>query len=332
MTAQTIDAVEHALDRAVECLRAAERVLVVAHEKPDGDAIGCTLATAEIAAALGCDVVRFNVDPVPDNLTFLPGSDAVVSALPDGWRPDVTVLLDCAQRHRAGDAFPADGWGETVICLDHHKTHDPDVADIFAHDVGAAAAGELVYRLAGRAGVALTMDIALPLYTALLTDTGSFRYDSTRPETFEMAAALLRVGVQPWFVASAIYESEPLARLRLVQEVLATLEVSCNGTLATMAIDSAMLARTGADASMTGGLVNYARSVRGVEVAALLTEQPDGGFRVGLRSRGTVDVALVAEAFGGGGHKNAAGFASDGPLTALRARLDEALETVLSST
>ncbi len=321
--------VDGALVEAAKVLKGAGRVLVVAHERPDGDAIGSTLAAGAIARSLGADVVMFNVDVVPDNLLFLPRADEVTSELPAGWLPDVTVLLDCSQRSRAGERFPGAGWGDTVVCLDHHKTHDPDVADVFVHDVNAAAAGELVFRLAESCGVALHPELSMPLYCALLTDTGSFRYGSTRPETMEMAAELLRSGVDAWSVASEIYENEPVERLRLVQEVLATLDVSPSGKLATIAIDAAMFERSGANPSMTDGLVNYARSVRGVEVAAQLTELEDGTYRVGLRSRGNVDVSKVAEAFGGGGHMNAAGFGASGPLDTLRAELEAALVRVI---
>lgn len=319
------DPIVGALDAAAAALASAERVLVTGHESPDGDALGSSLAVGIIAERLGAEVVFFNVDPAPFNFEFLPRADRLVSSLPEGWIPDVTVLLDCSQRHRTGERFPDAGWGRTVICLDHHRTHDPEVADIFVHDVDAAATGELVLRLADTAGVALDRELAIPIYCALLTDTGSFRYSCTRPETMQMASRLLAAGVDAWEMASAIYESEPLARLRLMQRVLETLEVSDDGRLATIVITEDMFASSGADASMTDGLINLARSVRGVEVAAQLTERPDGQYRVGLRSRGRIDVSSVAEAFGGGGHKNAAGFTAAGPLPTLRARLDAAL-------
>lgn len=317
------------IESAAALIRSAGRVLAVGHEHPDGDAIGSTLAVGMIAELCGCEVCYFNVDPVPTNLRFLPRADQVVSTLPDGFVPDLTIVLDCAQRSRVGAAFPATGWGETVLCLDHHKTFDADVADLLVRDPGAAATAELAYELACACGVELTLELATALYCGLLTDTGSFRYGKTTPQTMERAAALLRAGVDAWHVASHVYESEPIERMRLMSEVLDTLELAANGQLATIVITAAMFSRSGADPTMTDGLVNLARSVRGVEVAAQLVEQGDGSFRVGLRSRGRVDVASVAERFGGGGHKNAAGFTSSLDEPSLRASLGAALLEVI---
>jgi phosphoesterase RecJ-like protein len=245
--------------------------------------------------------------------------------------PDVTVVVDCAQRSRVGEKFPAVGWGECVICFDHHKTFDADVADILVRDIEAAATAELVYELALTCGVEITKELAKPLYCALLTDTGSFRYGKTRPATMERGAALLRAGVDAWEVASQIYESEPIERMRLMSEVLNTLDIAAGGKLATIVITDEMFERTGANPDMTDGLVNLARSVRGVEVAAQLVQQTDGTFRIGMRSRGNIDVASVAEHFGGGGHKNAAGFASALELEDLKSSLGAALLSVIDA-
>lgn len=319
------------IEEAAGLLQEAGRVLVVGHEHPDGDAIGSTVAVGLIAEMCGAEVVYFNVDPVPANLMFLPRADHVVHALPDGFRPDVTVIVDCAQRSRVGERFPSDGWGAKVVCFDHHKTYDDDVADILVRDTTAAATAELVYELSRACGLEITHELGTALYCALLTDTGSFRYGKTRPETMERAAALLRAGVDAWDVASQVYESEPIERMRLMSEVLNTLDIAAGGKLATIVITDEMFERTGADPSMTDGLVNLARSVRGVEVAAQLVQQSNGTFRVGMRSRGNVDVASVAEHFGGGGHKNAAGFVSSLHLAELRASLGAALLAVIES-
>jgi phosphoesterase RecJ-like protein len=319
------------IGQAAGLLQKAERVLVVGHEHPDGDAIGSTVAVGLIAEMCGAEVCYFNVDPVPANLQFLPRASLVVSSLPEGFLPDVTVIVDCAQRSRVGKRFPPSGWGPVVICLDHHKTFDPDVADLLIRDTEAAATAELVVELRRACGVELTHDLGTALYCALLTDTGSFRYGKTRAETMERAATLLRAGVDAWSVASQVYESEPIERMHLISEVLGTLELAASGKLATIVITDEMFERTGADPSMTDGLVNFARSVRGVEVAAQLVQQPDGTFRVGMRSRGSVDVASVAERFGGGGHKNAAGFTSGLAETELRSSLGVALLAVIES-
>jgi phosphoesterase RecJ-like protein len=284
-----------------------------------------------VAEAIGAEVVYFTVGPIPDNLRWLPRADRLVSALPAGWTPDVTILVDCASRDRAGATFPGGGWGKTVVCIDHHATFDADVADVFIHDVSAAASGELVLALADEAGVPLSVELAEALYCAIMTDTGCFRYGSTTAETLETGARLLRAGVKPWRVASAVYESEPLERLTLMRMVLDTLTLSADGRLATIVITDAMLAESGADITMTDGMINLARSVRGVEVAAQLTERSDGRYRVGLRSRGNIDVSAVAARLGGGGHRNAAGFTADGSLDDVRERLAQVLGALVAS-
>ena len=313
-----------ALRAAVASLRGAHHVLVVAHERPDGDAIGCTLAVAELARALGAtQVTAFNVSEVPENLQFLPGAADLARTL-DGPPVDVTVMLDCGERHRVGAEFPAAGWGAKVICLDHHRTVDPDAADIFVHDASAPACAEMVYRLIVAAGVALTPSMATNLFCALQTDTGSFRYGSTTAHAMELGQRLLQTGIEVWPISSAIYESNRLERLRLIARVLESLEVSADGRLASLVVREADFDATGADDAMADGLINYARSVAGVEVAAQLTEMGTE-FRVSMRSRGTVDVSQIAARFGGGGHRNAAGCTVAGPLESARAELTSAL-------
>ena len=316
---------DDALGQAVAALRGAAHVVVVSHERPDGDAMGCTLACAEVVRALGATrVTAFNVSEVPSNLQFLPGASEVVAALPPEHPVDVTVMLDCGERHRVGAAFPPNGWGTTVICLDHHRTYDENAADVFVRDPSAPACAEMVYRLIVAAGVALTPTMATNLFCALQTDTGSFRYGSTTAHAMELGQRLLETGIEVWPISSAVYESNPIERLRLTARVLESLAVSDDGRFASLVVRQEDFDETGADDAMADGLINYARSIAGVEVAAQLTEAGDG-FRVSMRSRGAVDVSKIAERFGGGGHRNAAGCNVAGALASVRAELSRAL-------
>lgn len=332
MTALLIDrgaAELHAsLAGAVEALRSASHVLVVAHSSPDGDAIGSTLGAALIIEAMGPKVTRFNVDPAPDTFTFLPGAELLTCELPPET-VDVTVMLDCSEPHRVGEAFPETGWGGRVVVIDHHQTVDREFADVLVHDVSAAATAELVFRLALEAGVEITTDIATCLFTALHTDTGSFRYGSTSARAMLVASHLLRTGIDAWDIASHIYEDQRPERIRLLGAALQSIERSPCGRLATMVITSDMIEAARAESSDTDGFINYARGIRGVEVAAQLTGDDDAGFRVSFRSRGRVDVASLAELFGGGGHRNAAGCTVHGTLDEVRSRLNAALVGLL---
>jgi len=324
----TPDGLSEALEIAVDRIRRAKRVLVVAHERPDGDAVASTSAAAIICRALGARVQLFNVDEVPDALAFLPLVSEINAVAPT-QRPDVTIALDFGWRSRAGAAFPEIGWGSHTIVIDHHPVLEEGFGDIHVHDPDAASTTELVYRLCVAAGVPLTPELATCLFAGLHTDTGSFRYACTSAGTFELGAQLLRTGIDTWSISSALYENESLARTRLLGYVLSTVCVSDCGRLSTFRLDNETLERFGATTEDASGLVKYARAIRGVEVAAQLTSGHDGLTHVSLRSRGAIDVSRVAVHFGGGGHRNAAAFTSGCEASEIERGLIEALTLVI---
>jgi bifunctional oligoribonuclease and PAP phosphatase NrnA len=300
-------------------IRASRRVLVTSHPSPDGDAIGCTVATVLALRQLGLSVEAFNPDPVPRRYAFLRGAEAIVGQVPEG-NFDVTLLLDCCDQ-RLFDAceLPRERMGRLVV-VDHHLTPcDLEVAAQL-QDPTAAAVGVLLYELFIALGVALTAEIVEALFCSIISDTGSFRYQNTNGDAMRVAGALLDGGVDPWRVASRIYEDRPRRELELLALVLRTLEVSACGRAAALTITGAMLESVGCAPDVVDGFINYARSVEGVEVAVLFWPGP-GGVRVSLRSRGDVDVSKLAERFGGGGHRNAAGFRAGGDLETVRRSL-----------
>jgi phosphoesterase RecJ-like protein len=187
-----------ALDQAARLIHQYHRFLISGHSSPDGDVSGSTLALAHILWALGKEVILFNVDPLPYNMRFLPGASAYAHSLPPDAAPEVTCLLDCHLRSRAGNAFPAHGWAPRTLIIDHHRLHaDPPVADVFVHDPSAAATGELIYRLHKTLRVPLSLPLAECLYTSIVTDTGGFRYSNTSPTALNIAADLIAHGVDP---------------------------------------------------------------------------------------------------------------------------------------
>lgn len=292
------------LEEVVQVLRGAARVLVTSHRNPDGDAIGSMLAACLGLRAMDKEVVLFNPDPVPLTFSFLVGADAIQHELPEGPF-DVTLVLDTADAVMFPAGPPDAQWSGTVLVIDHHQT-DGNFGQLVWREPEAAAVGVQVYRVLLALGAELTPALAEALYTSIISDTGSFRYQNTNPEALEVAAALVRCGVDPWRVASNLYETRPRCQLELLAEVLKTLEVSADGRAAALTVTGEMLTATGCTMDMVDGFVNYARGIRGVEVAMLL--RPAGGaVRVSLRSRGAVDVSQIAERFGGGGHRNAAG-------------------------
>ncbi len=300
-----------------------QNFLVVSHIHPDGDAVGSTLSMGLVLQALGKDVTFFNVHPVPYNFQFLPGATEWTNSVAN--KPEVTIVLDCGEPGRVGESFPAEGWGDTICVVDHHKTWDSEFADVYVRDVDAAATGELVFKIARELGV-MNADIAQNIYCCLLTDTGSFRYSNTSRATFTIAGELVDEGVDPWWMTSNIYESNPKERIEMLSKVLSTLELSPCGRLAFLRIDQDMV--EGKDLEIVDGFINYARSIRGVEVATQLLEQP-GAWKISFRSRGNVDVSELAQRFGGGGHRNAAGCTIQASSQSVVSQLSDALVEML---
>ncbi|HUJ28942.1 MAG TPA: bifunctional oligoribonuclease/PAP phosphatase NrnA [Myxococcales bacterium] len=317
------------LPRAIEALRGARRVLLTMHRGPDGDALGSALALACALKEMGRDVAVYNPDDLPYNFRFLPGAANVVRDLPADAAFDVTVVTDAGAWNRLGPGVPPKEQRGVVLNLDHHITTEP-FGDVNYVDPHAASVGVLAYKIIQGLGHRVSRDAAECIYASILADTGSFRYSSTDPECFRIAAELLEAGVDPWEMTVRVYEQQPLARMRLLAEVLSTLEV--HGKLATITITHAMVKKAG-PTDLTDGFINYARSVDGVEVAASFREPDDKGgpWRVSFRSRGRVNVAAIASIFGGGGHHNAAGCSIEGDERSVRARIADEIEKALNA-
>jgi phosphoesterase RecJ-like protein len=288
-----------------DAIRSGRRFLVTAHPGPDGDAVGCMAAALLVLEGLGKEVVAFNPDPVPRRYRFLEGTGRFVDEVPEGTF-DVTLVLDTSDSRMFAGAleFGAPDLG-TVVVIDHHKTRG-DLGDVVLWDSGAASVGVLLHRVFDELGIELSPAVAEALYCSVISDTGSFRYQNTNPDAMRVAAALLEVGVDPWRVSSNLYEERPRQELELLARVLQTLEVSEDGLAASLTVTPEMLEETGTTPDVVDGFINYARGIQGVEVAILFRPRPDA-VRVSFRSRGTVDVAAIAERRGGGGHRNAAG-------------------------
>jgi phosphoesterase RecJ-like protein len=321
------------LPRVIEALRHARRVLITMHRGPDGDALGSALALACALRELGREVTVYNPDELPYNFRFLRGADQVARSVPAEAAFDVSIATDAGAFERLGPEVPPPPRRGVLINLDHHVTTEP-FGDINYVDPQAASVGILAYKIIRGLGHAVSRDAAECIYASILADTGCFRYSSTDPECMRIAAELIEAGVEPWEMTVRVYEQQPLARMKLLADVLGTLEV--HGKLATITITNAMVAKTGSETDLTDGFINYARSVDGIEVAASFREPPaaaDGGgpsaWRISFRSRGRVNVAAIAQKFGGGGHHNAAGCSIEGDEQVVRARIADEIEQAL---
>lgn len=310
--------------QAADLLKRARRVVVVSHQRPDGDAIGSTLAAVLTLRSVGIEAYGYNQDGVPEGLRFLPQSGLVHREL-DGDH-DTVLLLDCSTPARAGDAVPERLWDAQLICLDHHSPQGPCDSACVVRDTEAPATGELVYRLMVALEANLNDEIATCLFCALQSDTGSFRYASTTRRAMALGERLLRTGIDVWSISSSLYEEQPEARVRLLAEALLSLRRSECGRLAWMQISLEMLARCGATRAMCDGIVNHARSIKGVEIAAIAIEEGDRNWRINFRSRGNLDVSRVARRHGGGGHRNAAACTLEVQAEEVASKLLDALD------
>jgi phosphoesterase RecJ-like protein len=309
------------------------RFLVAAHENPDGDALASTLALTNALRELGKDVTAFNRDGVLEPFAFLPGAETVVTDL-EGCAPfDAGFVLDSGELRRAGSHLRERC--RILINIDHHP-YSEEFGEIRFVDESASATGALIYRILTEGGIEISPSVALCIYTSILSDTGSFRYSNADPEAFHIAAEMVDKGVSPWDVASGLYESQGAERLRLLALALATLTVSTCGRYASVTVTAEMYDQIGAGAELTDGFVNYPRSIRGVEVAIFFRQVAASSFKVGMRSKGKVDVGALARELGGGGHHNAAGALLDGSLDEIRkavfARIDALLNEMPGST
>jgi phosphoesterase RecJ-like protein len=293
-------------------ITAHDSFLITTHEGPDGDAVGSALALGLYLRRLGKEVTVFLCDPVPDLYAFLPLADQVVHAIPERHF-DVCFVLDVGEFRRAGEEMANCKRIGKFINVDHHL-HCESFGAINLIDSEAAATGVLVYRIIKAAGHEVDYDAALCIYTAVITDTGSFRYSNANPEAFLVAGEMVARGVNAWFIAEQLYESQPQKRLELLALALATLTVSGRGDVASITVTLDMYQQTGTNSELTDGFVNYPRSIRGVEVAVFFREINSGLYKVGFRSKGKVDVSALSAEFGGGGHHNAAGCMITGSL------------------
>lgn len=296
------------LGQVLEHIQSRKHFLVTSHTRPDGDAIGSSLALSLVLRKMGKSAEVILGDCVPVIYRPLPHSDRIIHSSCVNGRYDAAIILECDSVVRTR----LQGLEEHfLINIDHHATSKP-FADVNWIDPSACAVAEMVFRLAQAAGVKVTPEIATCLYTAVLTDTGSFSYSSTNAHTFDLAKRLVEHGADPARIAHNVYFSSPTSKMRLLGAALSSL---CReGTLAWMSITRDDMDRCGALEEDCEGLVNYALGIAGVEVAAFFRETGGERVRVSLRSKGAVNVSEMAEKFGGGGHECASGFSAPGPL------------------
>ncbi len=309
-------------EQILDLVRQGSRFLVTCHLRPDADALGSALGWAAILRAVGKDARVYTADALPRSLAFLPGAEKVIHELPAGVVFDASFVMDAAARPLVPN-LPRERCGP-VVMLDHHAAHD-DFGDYILREADACATGVLVLRLMNDLGLKrVPRDAAKPLYAAVVADTGGFRYPGTAAETLRLGAELIEAGADPWETAYNLFEGWEPERMKLLGAVLDRMEVVCDGRVALLTVTREMLDEAGADDEMVEGMVNYGRMLRGVEISALVWELPSENgpmTKVSLRSSGTADVARIAKALNGGGHRAAAGANLTEPIDVARGRV-----------
>ena len=315
-----------------ELLRSQNRFLVLTHYRPDGDAVGSQLALVILLKNLGKQVEAWNDDVVPAKFRFLPHSDLVQRPPAEPMEFDVVIAIDISTLPRAGSGLQKIRSRKQFINIDHHVSNEK-FADINWIVPDAPASGQIVYDLIQRGGFELTRDIAICLFAAISTDTGSFAYANTTAESLRVAADLVDKGVDVGKVCRHIYESYPYARLQLLQKALADITLVHGNRVAYCWVTNEMFDKSGAKREDTEGLIDYARSIEGVFVAVLFEESPEPNkVRISLRSKHPkIDVNSIARHFGGGGHHEAAGARITGTPKEVEARVLDAVGDALQN-
>lgn len=301
----------HSLQAAAEALAGAESVVAVGHIRPDGDALGASLALALAARAAGKTAHVTFGEPfaMPHQFRYLDASPYLpVAEVPTPF--DLFVACDTAAKSRLGSAAPLADRAKSVLVVDHHLSNG-GFGDIRYIDSTSAATAEMAYRLIRELGWEITPEVGAALYTGLVTDTGRFQYSATSPAVHRITAELIEAGVRPEVIGRHIYEESPFAYLHVASRVLGRSRLEADKALVWAVLQMDDLEEAGVGLEDADGLIDLIRLAEEAGVACLLRVH-EGIVKGSLRSRGDVDVAAIAESFGGGGHHNAAGFTFEG--------------------
>ncbi|MHB1456634.1 MAG: DHH family phosphoesterase [Armatimonadota bacterium] len=313
----------NSLSDAAGIIRNGQSILVMAHVNPDGDSIGCMLAIGMAMEQIGKQVLLLSPDGVTDTYKFLPGSENIVKAVPDDSVFDLCIIVDCENVERVGSATQYLSRCNTIMEIDHHPgSNRSDGVNIL--DPDAASSGDIVYKLLRELNVCITLEIAECLMTAIVTDTGSFKFSNVKPDTLRIAADLLEAGASTGIISQKVYDTRSLASVKLLGIAIGNIQLAVNDKVAWSFVSRENLTETGALDSDTEGIVNYTRSIKGVVVGILFNEAPNNVTRVSFRARDGYDISQVARKFGGGGHKAASGATIEKPL-------NEAIQMVLDA-
>ena len=312
-----------------QALRENQRFAVLSHVRPDGDALGSQLALGLSLKQLGKDVRIWNEDGMLEKYSFLPNANLLTKPPADPEDVDVAIALDTAIQNRLGTALPAVRSAKVWINIDHHPSN-PGYGDLVQIDPKAPATGEILFELIKSEKLPIDAAIAENLYVAISTDTGSFQYPNTTARTLEIAAELIRAGVDVGRVSQLTYENYPRRRVELLRDLLGTMRFDAKDRVASFSLSLATAKKLGVLPEDNEGLIDHLRAIRGVIVAVFFEELPDGKVRVSMRSKNEkVNVCAICEKFGGGGHVLAAGARVRGTLAEVEKKVLEEVRDIV---
>ncbi len=322
-----------ALERVLPEILSAKRVALATHINADGDGCGSEAALGQVLRQRGIDVCIVNPTPWPAMFNYLLGggirdeSSRGAAALRE---VDRLVVLDISDLSRLGSLAPAvRAMTQPPVTIDHHLPGNEPPGPLIASDTAACATGELIYDVATLLNAVLTPEIATAIYTALLTDTGGFRFSNTSARCLAVASQLLAAGVEPEAMYRRIYASVPIGRIRLLAEALQTIDAETIPGVATIEISAGQLERHNVTPEDLDGVAEYPRSIEGTKLALLFRDLGHGKVKVSFRSIGKVDANAIARRFGGGGHAKAAGALIEGTLAEVKAKVGVAAREVV---
>jgi len=309
-----VSAVRSKFDEISRVLREHNRFAILSHVRPDGDALGCQIALALSLQQLGKEVCVWNEDGMLEKYSFLPRAELLTKPPAAPEDVDVAIALDTAIQNRLGTAFGAVRSAKMWINIDHHLSN-PGYGDLVYVDPTAPATGQIIFDLIKSQGFPFNREIAENLFAAISTDTGSFQYPKTSARTFEIAAQLICTGINVGRLNQQLYENYPRRRIELLRELLRTMRFESDGRVASFGLSLKTAAALQALPEDNEGLIDHLRAIRGVIVAVFFEELSDGKVRVSMRSKTeAVDVCVICQKFGGGGHTLAAGARVRGTL------------------
>ena len=312
-----------------QALREGGRFAVLSHVRPDGDALGSQLALGLSLKRLGKDVRIWNEEGMLEKYSFLPSANLLTKPPADPEDVDVAIALDTAIQDRLGTTLPAVRSAKVWINIDHHPSN-PGYGDLVYINPKAPATGQILFELIRSEKLPIDAAIAENLYVAISTDTGSFQYPNTTARTFEMAAELVRAGVDVGRVSQLTYENYPRRRAELLRDLLGTMRFEANDRVASFSLSLATAKKLGVLPEDNEGLIDHLRAIHGVIVAVFFEELADGKVRVSMRSKSEkVNVCAICEKFGGGGHVLAAGARIPGTLAEVEKKILEEVRDVV---